>query len=233
MGKFIVIGLGVFGRQVALTLAQEGAEVIAVDTDMERVDEIHDYVSYSVKLDATDESALRSLDVDDMDAAIVAIGENFESNLLAAAYLKDLGVKKVITRAANPIHRKILEQIGADEIISPEDEVGKKIAHQLLNPHIMDYLDVTGNIKLIRMEIPEEFVGKTLAELDLRKKYGINVIGMSQKGAREREQTRIFDEISLVSAAADTQTALEEGTILVIIGKEEDINEFAETYNEI
>jgi len=230
MAKFVVIGLGVFGRQVALTLAQEGAEVIAVDTDMERVDEIHDYVAYSVKLDATDVSSLRSLGLQDMDAAVVAIGENFEANLLAAANLKDMGVKKVITRAANPIHRKILEQIGADEIISPEDEIGRKTAYRLLKPNVIDYLDVAGEFELIRIETPKEFVGKTLSELDLRRKYQVNVIGINKIEARtDEEGGETSDEVT-VTAVPETDTKLEENTILVILGKEEHIDNFTNTF---
>ena len=230
MAKFVVIGLGVFGRQVALTLAQEGAEVIAVDTDMERVDEIHDYVAYSVKLDATDVSSLRSLGLQDMDAAVVAIGENFEANLLTAANLKDMGVKRVITRAANPIHRKILEQIGADEIISPEDEIGRKTAYRLLKPNVIDYLDVAGEFELIRMETPDEFVGKTLAELDLRREYQVNVIGINKI---EESADEAGDDTSAevtVTAVPDTDTKLEENTILVILGKEEHIDNFTNTF---
>ena len=229
MANFVVVGLGVFGRQVALTLAQEGAEVIAVDSDMERVDEIHDYVAYAVKLDSTDPSALKSLGVQDMDAAIVAIGENFEANLLTAAYMKQLGVKKVITRASNPIHRKILEQVGADEIISPEDEVGKKIAVRLLRPNLIDYLDVAEDYKLIRIETPAEFVGKTLGEIDFRKNYQLNIISINKQATREEDGQEIIEEVTEI-AVPDSNTVLEEDTVLVIVGQEENIIKFTEKY---
>jgi trk system potassium uptake protein TrkA len=230
MAKFIVIGLGVFGRQVALTLAEEGAEVIAVDTNMERVDEIHDYVAYSVKLDAREISSLRSLGLQDMDAGVVAIGEDFEANLLAAANLKEVGVEKVISRAANPIHRKILEQIGAHEIISPEDEIGRKTAYRLLKPNVIDYLDVAGEFELIRMETPDEFVGKTLAELDLRREYQVNVIGINKiQEPADEEGDESGTEVT-VTAVPDTDTKLEENTILVLLGKEEHIDNFTKTF---
>ncbi|MCF7803582.1 MAG: TrkA family potassium uptake protein [Candidatus Marinimicrobia bacterium] len=225
MSKFVVIGLGVFGRQVALTLAQEGAEVIAVDSDMERVEELHDYISYSVKLDSTDPSALRSLGLQDMDAAIVAIGENFEANLLTAAYLKQLGVEKVITRASNPIHRKILEQIGADEIISPEDEVGKKTAHRLLRPNLVDYLELGEDYNLIRVETPKDLVGKTLGEIDFRKNYHLNIVSIHKREVTEHEDGETVKE-SMQNAVPDSQTTLEEGNILVIAGKDKDIERF-------
>lgn len=229
MAKFVVIGLGVFGRQVALTLAQEGAEVIAVDTDMEKVEEIHDYVAYSVKLDATDPASLRSLGLQDMDAAVVAIGENFEANLLTAAYLKQLGIKKVITRAANPIHRRILEQIGADEIISPEDEIGRKTAHRLLKPRLRDYLAVTEDYKMIRVETPQEFIGKTLSEIDLRRNYQVNVIGINEKVMKHKDDTESVEEITKV-AIPHGETLLEENTILIIVGKEEAITNFTDQF---
>jgi len=229
MAKFVVIGLGVFGRQVALTLAQEGAEVIAVDTDMVKVEEIHDYIAYAVRLDATDPASLRSLGLQDMDAAVVAIGENFEANLLTAAYLKQLGVKKVITRAANPIHRRILEQIGADEIISPEDEIGRKTAHRLLKPHLIDYLEVTEDYKMIRIETPDAFIGKTLSEIGLRRNYRVNVISINQRVVREEDETEVTEELTKV-AIPHGGTILEEGTILVLVGKEDAINAFTDKF---
>lgn len=229
MAKFVVIGLGVFGRQVALTLAQEGAEVIAVDTDMEKVEEIHDYVAYSVKLDATDPASLRSLGLQDMDAAVVAIGENFEANLLTAAYLKQLGLRKVITRAANPIHRRILEQIGADEIISPEDEIGRKTAHRLLKPHLKDYLAVTEDYKMIRVETPQEFIGKTLSQIGLRRNYQVNVIGINEQVVKQDDDKEYIEEITKV-AIPHGGTVLEEDTILIIVGKEDAINNFTNQF---
>ncbi len=229
MAKFVVIGLGVFGRQVALTLAQEGAEVIAVDADMEKVEEIHDYVAYSVKLDSTDPASLRSLGLKDMDAAVVAIGENFEANLLTAAYLKQMGIGKVITRAANPIHRRILERIGADEIISPEDEIGRKTAHRLLKPHLVDYLEVTEDYKMIRVETPEEFIGKSLSEIDLRRNYQVNVISINEKVVTQDDDKESVEEVTKV-AIPHGGTALEENTILIIVGKEEAINNFTNQF---
>ena len=225
MAKFLVIGLGVFGRQVALTLAQEGAEVIAVDMDMERVEEIHDYLAYAVKLDSTDPSALKSLGPTDMDAVVVAIGENFEANLLTSAYLKQMGVKKVITRASDPIHRRILEQVGVDEIVSPEDEVGRKTANRLLRPNLMEYLDLAEDYKLIRIVTPQEFVGKTLGEVDIRKNYQVNVISISKSisGVEDEEQATHV-------AVPDSHTVLEENSVLVMVGEESNINNFTDKF---
>jgi len=229
VAKFVVIGLGVFGRQVALTLAQQGAEVIAVDTDMEKVEEIHDYIAYSVRLDATDPASLRSLGLQDMDAAVVAIGENFEANLLTAAYLKQIGVKKVITRAANPLHRRILEQIGADEIISPEDEIGRKTAHRLLKPHLTDYLEVTEDYKMIRIKTPREFAGKTLSEIGLRRNYEVNVISINENVTKKDGDAESVEEVTKV-AIPHGETVLEKDTILVLVGKEEAINKFTNQF---
>jgi len=230
MSKYVVIGLGVFGRQVALTLAEEGAEVIAVDSDMERVEEIHDYVAYSVRLDSTDSSALRSLGLQDMDAGVVAIGENFEANVLTAAYLKQLGVPKVVTRAANPIHRKILQQIGVDEIISPEDEVGRKTAQRLLRPYLIDYLDITGEYKLVRLDTPKEFINRTLGEIDLRKNYNVIVISILKKEKQEQAGEKTVSE-STYEIVPDAETTLEKNTVLVLVGKEEDINNFTDRFH--
>ncbi|MBD3274436.1 MAG: hypothetical protein GF372_03955 [Candidatus Marinimicrobia bacterium] len=165
-----------------------------------------------------------------MHAGVVAIGEDFEANLLAAANLKEVGVEKIRTRAANPIHRKILEQIGADEIISPEDEIGRKTAYRLLKPNVIDYLDVAGEFELIRMETPDEFVGKTLTELDLRRKYQVNVIGVNKIHGPDDEESEDKGTKVTVTAVPDTDTKLEENTILVILGKEEHIDNFTNTF---
>jgi trk system potassium uptake protein TrkA len=185
---------------------------------------------HSDKCDAREISSLRSLGLQDMDAGVVAICEDFEANLLAAANLKEVGVDKVISRAANPIHWKIIEQILACEISSPEDEIGRKTAYRLLKPNVIDYLDVAGEFELIRMETPDEFVGKTLDGLDLRRECQVNVIGINKI---EKSADEAGDESGTevtVTAVPDTDTKLEENTILVLLGKEEHIDNFTKTF---
>lgn len=141
--KYAVIGLGLFGTAIAKKLAKKGAEVLAIDNNEDHIDEIKDEVAYAVCLDATDKKALKSQNIEDYDAVVVAIGENFEALLLCVVYLQELNIKRIIARA-NGIHqRKILEKIGIKEILSPEDEVGNVVAERLLNPNLLSVFTIS------------------------------------------------------------------------------------------
>ena len=140
--KFAVIGIGNFGRAIALSLSRKGAEVMVIDTNYERIDQISDEVSYAVTLDATDKRALLSQDILIFDVVIIAIGSNFEQRLLCAAVLMDLGIKRIVCRALGHNQRMILEKMGITEILSPEDEAGKTLARRLLNPNMISYYNI-------------------------------------------------------------------------------------------
>ena len=180
MERFAVIGLGRFGSRLAKNLAASGAEVIAVDRDRMIVEELRDQVTLAIALDATDEQALRVQGVDQVDTAIVGIGHNFEANALTTALLKSIRVRRVIARAGNAMQARILTRIGADAVVSPEDESADRWSHRLLSPFMIDHIELGEGYALVQMAPPTAWRGKTLAELNLRKHYNITVVAIKR-----------------------------------------------------
>lgn len=178
--KFCVIGLGRFGYQVATVLAENGMEVIAVDSHESIVASIRDQVTQAVCMRVTDEASLRSVGIDEMDTVIVAMGENFSQSILITALLKKrLEIPKVIARAINDIHKDILKLVGADRVILPEKEIGIRLADQLSSP-FTDLNRLTKNFSVSKIIAPKSFVGKTIQELDVFKKYSVYCIGFTE-----------------------------------------------------
>lgn len=181
MERFAVIGLGRYGSRLAKNLAAAGAEVIAVDADRRIVEELRDQVTLAIALDATDEQALKMQGVDQVDCAVVGIGHNFEANALTTALLKSLRVKRVISRAANQMQAKILSRIGADSVVSPEDESADRWSHRLLSPFMIDHVELGEGYALVQMATPGDWKGKTLAELDLRKRFNVTIVAIKRR----------------------------------------------------
>lgn len=222
--NFAVIGLGRFGRSVALNLANKGAEVLAIDNNEEFVDEMRDDVAYAVTMDATDIKALEAQNVQEMDAVIVAIGSNFESLLLITVHLMELKVKRIIARAMTRTQRTILEKIGVKEIVAPEVEVGMTLAEKLLNPGILTFMQLPDSYEIVEVKTPPNCKDRTLNDIDLRKKYNLNLITIKRKEVRvkngeEKEETHII-------GVPEADTQLLETDTLLVMGKEKDINRF-------
>jgi trk system potassium uptake protein TrkA len=178
MNKFAVIGLGRFGSRLAANIAKAGREVIAIDINRHLIDQISGKVTHAVALDATDEQALREHGVDHVDVAVVGIGNNFESIVLATAVLKQLGVKRVVSRAASHTTAQILTRIGADEVVNPEDESADRWAERLVHPEFLEQFRFTEGHSIVEVKTPASWVGKTLAELNVRAKLGVLVIAV-------------------------------------------------------
>jgi trk system potassium uptake protein TrkA len=212
-GEFAVIGLGQFGQAIATNLAFQGQSVLAIDNDMAHIEEIQADVDAAVQADATDENALRGLRLEQMSCVIVAMGaHSIEASILASALLKEMGVPRIIARASNDLHARILRSVGAHEVIDPEQEMGMRLARRLSQPSIVDQIDL-GNAELAEVEVPEAFVGKSLIDLDLRKRYKVSVLAI-----------RRGDDIDPNPRAEDT---LDSGDILVVIGRPEAVNRVA------
>ncbi|HOL92807.1 MAG TPA: TrkA family potassium uptake protein [bacterium] len=216
--KIAVIGLGILGRNLAVFLAERGAEVIAIDSNMEPVDEIKDKVTLAVQLNSTNEKALAALDISDVDAAVVCIGDNFQANLLTTVLLKKMGVKRVITRASNPLERSILQEIGADELVYPEEDLAKELAVRLTAVSIEDLLSLGVNLAAAKIRPPHSICGKTLAELHLRKTYGINIAAIYNSE----------DEEATENPFPTPEHVIAENEMLLVIGRKEDLIRFAE-----
>jgi len=181
MDRFAVVGLGRFGSRLATSLAAAGAEVIAMDRDREVVEEIRDRVTLAIAMDATDEQALRMQGVDRVDTAVVGIGHNFEANALTTALFKSIRVKRVISRAANSMQARILTRIGADAVVSPEDESADRWSHRLLSPFMIDHVELGEGYALVQMAVPGEWREKTLADLSLRASYNVTVVAIKRR----------------------------------------------------
>ncbi|MCB2307495.1 TrkA family potassium uptake protein [Clostridium estertheticum] len=208
--QFIVIGLGRFGTAVAETLYALGNDVLAVDSDEEVVQNISDSVTHSVQVDANDENSLRALGIRNFDCAVIGIGDNIQSSILATVLAKELGVKYVITKATNALHAKVLYKIGADRVVFPERDMGERVAHNLVSSNILDYIELSPDYSIAEVVSPIEWHNKTLRELNIRAKYGINVMAIKRENDVD------------VSLSADN--IIEPGDIIVAIGSIQELN---------
>lgn len=208
--QFVVIGCGRFGTSVAMKLNELGCEVMVVDNNEETIQDISEYVTHAVQADATDENTIRSLGIRNFDVAVVTIGSDIQSSILITLMCKELGVKHVVAKAQNELHAKVLYKIGADRVVFPEREMGIRIAKNLVFDNILDYVELDPRYGIAEIYAPDEWIGKSLKELELRNNYHINVLGV-KKGADLNVQFNPEDEIT-------------EGTVLVVIGSNNDIN---------
>ncbi|MBE6053039.1 MAG: TrkA family potassium uptake protein [Clostridium sartagoforme] len=208
--QFVIIGLGRFGSSIAKTLYSLGNDVLAIDKDEDIVQEIADSVTHAVQLDATDENALRSLGIRNFDVAVVTIGENIQSSIMATLLVKELGVKYIIAKGHNDLHAKVLKKIGADRVVLPEKDMGIRVAHNLVSANILDYIELSDEYSVMEIQVLDDWTGKTLDALKLRRKYGINVMAI-KKG----------DEVNLSPSADDV---IEENDIIVAIGSANDLS---------
>ncbi|QDV52969.1 potassium channel family protein [Gimesia fumaroli] len=221
MIKVAVIGLGRFGIELAKRLGNSGVEVIAIDHSDKLVNEVKDDVAIAVRLNATDELALKSQEVDKVDACVISIGENFESALLITVIVKKMGVPKIICRAQSEFHAEIFTQIGATEVIQPEVQAGAHLARLLANPHLEDYLQVGDGYTMIELLTPNQFVGKNLTELSLRSKYSVNVVAVRKRNSEEVEKKT--GKIYTTDCVPHPDYQIQESDILLIIGTDQNL----------
>ena len=199
---------------MAMTLAELGQDVIGIDDDAERVRQLADTITQAVELDATDEKALRSVGVQDVDVAVVSIGENIESSLLVVMQLRELGVERVVAKAVTPLHGRILEKLGVSRVIFPEREMAMRIAHGLVIPNVIDYIELSRDFSIVELPAPEMFVGRTLKDLELRPKYGLTLIAIKRQPADSAAA-----EVTTIVPAADE--IIRTGDVLSLLGSNE------------
>jgi trk system potassium uptake protein len=180
--QFAVIGLGNFGFHLATTLSQKGHEVLGVDVTPKRIQEIRDQVSRAVVADATDPQAIGELGLEHMDAVVVSIGSVLNNSILATLNVKDVGVKRLLAMAVSEAHGRILQKIGADEIYFPERDLALTAAQRLVNPNLIDFIPLMEGLSIAQLTPPQDFIGKTLIELDLINQYGIQVVAVKKPG---------------------------------------------------
>ena len=211
MKKFAVIGLGKFGFHAAKALFEDGNEVIAIDTDRNKVQAIDPFATEAIILNAMDKEALRSLGLEEMDAVIVSTGTSTSISIMICLYLNELGVKRILAKALDPDHEKVLRRVGATDIIHPERDMALRISRSLSRPNMLDFIPLSAEFDLIQIEPPKEFVGVSLKNLNLRAKYEVHIIAIKK---HYPEDFVLVPSADYIIQATDT---------LIILGKSEDI----------
>ena len=208
--QFAVIGLCRFGRNIAKALYDMGYDVLAIDKDMERVQEFSNEVTHVVQADSTDEDALRSLGILNFDVVIVAIGKDTEANIMTTLQLKEIGVPYIVAIARTVLQIKVLEKIGADRVVAPERDMARRVAYNLASTNIMDYIELSPKFSIVEIAIPKLLRNKTLRESNIRAKYGLNVVAIKRHD-------------NLIISPLPTEVLLE-NDIAIVVGSNESIN---------
>jgi trk system potassium uptake protein TrkA len=212
MKRAVVIGLGIFGYNIARTLFENGFEVVAIDKNKDIIQKIRDHSTKAILADGTDQEIMDEIGVGEDDIAIISFGEDLAAATLITLHLKQMKVKNIIVKAPNEEHKLILEKVGATEVFIPEMDMAKKVAKSLVSPNMMDYIPLSEDYIISEMAPPNSFLGKTIRELGLRAKYSIEVIAVRDV---------LSESVHMVPQA---DFVIKDGEILVVIGKEKDIN---------
>ena len=210
MKQFAVIGCGRFGSSVARTLYGLGYDVMAIDRSEEVIQGVADFVTHAVQADATDESSIKSLGIRNFDVAVITIGSDIQSSILITLIVKELGVKYVVAKAQNELHAKVLYKIGADRVVFPERDMGVRVAHNLISSNILDYIELAPDYSIVEISALREWEGKNLNDINMRARYGINVMAIKHG-----------TEINISPTAADL---IRKDDVLVVIGHNDDLN---------
>ena len=224
--KCAVIGLGEFGMAAALGLAKDGVEVIAVDLNMDRVNAIKDQVALAIRMDASHENALHAHGIDEVDALVAAIGANFEAQVLVVVHAKQLGIKKIVARATSTDHRRVLKAVGADEVFNPEEEAARWMVQRLLITNISSYFELAEGFSVVEVKAPPGIVGKRLEELNLRRKFRINLVALKRMETTPHGET-VVKKFNPVPLPAEV---IQQNDVLAIVGSVIDLANFMGEY---
>ncbi len=223
--KYIIVGLGNFGSSLAMKLTASGNEVIGIDSRIEKVDLYKEKISHTICMNATDEFTVSGLPLKDTDVVIVAIGEDQGANIMATALFKNQQVKRLISRAINPLHERVLQALGVDEIVHPEEETAERLAKKLCIKNVVDSFELSEEFSIIEANVPEEYVGKSIREIGLRQKFNLLVLTTIKK----EEVKSILGKsrtMERVLGIATPELILKENEILVLFGANQDLEKF-------
>ena len=216
--QFAVIGLGRFGSSVARFLSGMKYEVLAIDNNPERVQSLAQIVTQAVTADSTDEETLRALGLRNFDVVVVAIGSDIQASILTTLILKELGVPRLVAKAQNDLHGKVLARIGADRVIYPERDMGLRVAHQLISPNILEHIELSPEYGIVEMEAAPGMIGKNLRELGIRAEFGCSVLAIKTD--------------SRMNISPGAEDVIRKGDVLVIVGRNSDLNRLEKSYGE-
>jgi trk system potassium uptake protein TrkA len=211
MKRVVVIGLGIFGFNIAKDLYENGIEVIAIDKDKEIIQKIRDFSTKAILADGTDKEVMESIGIQEDDVVIISFGENLAASTLITLHLREMKVKNIIVKAPNEDHKHVLEKVGATEVIIPERAMADKVAKSLISPNVLDYIPLSGDYTISEIVAPASFMGKTIGELHVRSKHHIEVIAVRET---------LPERLTMVPRA---EFVIKDSDVLVVIGKEKDI----------
>jgi len=214
--KVAVVGMGLFGRSLSIQLARAGAEVVAIDSRRDLVDDMKDHVSLAVRLDATDERELRAQGIQDVDVLVACIGDDFEANQLLVLLAKQIGVKRVVARAPTPAHARILRMIGADDVVMPEAQAAAHFSRRVAQPSLKCYFELIEGYSVAELAAPASLHDKTLAEVDLKRRWKVNLVAITRPDPAGKGKPAI----NAVPLGTDV---FRKGDILAVAGRDEDI----------
>ena len=210
--QYAVLGMGSFGESVALTLENMGCDVLVMDDSYEKIQDISDKVSYAMKADVADPDALQALGGKNLDGVVVAVSENLEAGIMATMLCKEMGIPLVVAKAKNKLQGAILQRVGADRIVYPEIEMGSRVAKSLVSREFMDWIELSNDYSMVEIAVPDKWVGRTLVDINVRERLGINVVGIIINGK--------------IDVTLDPQKPLPEGGILIVIGANDVLEKF-------
>lgn len=210
--QFVIIGLGRFGSSIAKTIYNLGHDVLAIDSDEDKIQEIVDNVTHAVQMDATDENALKTLGIRNFDVAVVTIGSNIQSSIMVTLLVKELGVKYIVAKGTSDLQAKVLYKIGADRVILPEQDMGIRVAHNLVASNILDFIELSSEYSMMEIKPLEEWHNKSLKDIKIRADYGINVVAIK------------MEHNINVSPSADY--VVKNNDVLVALGSSDDFSRF-------
>lgn len=210
--QYAVLGMGSFGESVALTLENMGCDVLVMDDSYEKIQDISDKVSYAMKADVSDPDALQALGGKNLDGVVVAVSENLEAGIMATMLCKEMGIPLVVAKAKNKLQGAILKRVGADRIVYPEIEMGSRVAKSLVSREFMDWIELSNDYSMVEIAVPDKWVGRTLVDINVRERLGINVVGIIVNGK--------------IDVTLDPQKPLPDGGILIVIGANDVLEKF-------
>lgn len=209
MKQFAIIGMGRFGSSIARTLYSLGNDVLAIDFQEERIEEVSDFVTHAVVAEATDEQTLISLGLRNFDVAVVTIGTDIQASILVCLLCKEMGIKTVLAKAQNELHARVLRKIGVDRVVFPERDMGMRLAHNLVSSNILDFIELSSDHSLVEINVQETWTGNSLKDLNMRVKYGVNVMAIKHAGS--------------INISPRGEDIVQSGDTLVVIGANDDI----------
>ncbi|NOZ25117.1 MAG: TrkA family potassium uptake protein [Nitrospirae bacterium] len=215
--QFAVIGLGRFGSAVALTLAENNCDVIVIDRNENKIKTIADHVTLAVQMDAIDETALKEAGVQNVDVAVVSIGENVEASILAVMILKEMGIKEIIAKAVNDLHGRVLANLGVDRVVHPERDMAQRVARSLIKPEFLEHIELSPEYSIVELPAPKSLWDKTIKDTNLRAEYGISIIAIKRRYIINEAEKETWNINPLPT------DVIKKDDVLVVLGTDRDI----------